>query len=289
MALPAQAYLAESSATANDSSRRHDTSQGVTIERYNGTIAGGGGSTGIGGTVSTSYVSDTDSFNLVPYSGYAYGSANLNTGSLHAVANRTYGQPVAGGFAQTDVRWVDDITFITAGASATTTRQIVVDLQLSGAISREQDMELRYGFKMLGVGGGGGQIARYTLFDSVLGPSANDFLGPVDVLGFDDGWQVISNAVGDMHFRGLVNITGASKTFILDTVLRLICISGTSCDFGNSAHLRFDLPPDVSFTSGSGVLLTAAVPEPGSGALLLAGLLTVGLVARRRMSQPCGA
>ncbi len=285
VALPAQAYLADSSVNANDSSRRHDTSQGVTIQGYNGPIASGGGSVGIGGTVSTSFVSDTDSFNGIPYSGYAYGSANLNTGSLHAVAISTYGQPVASGFAQVGVRWVDDITFTTAGAGPGATRTVVFDLQLSGALSRELDFSMLYGFRMFGVGGGGGQISRLTIFDSEPGPSFNDFLGQVDVNGFDDGWQVLSNDVGNLHFRGLVTYTGASKTFSLDTGLTLRCTAGTSCDFGNSARLSFELPPDVSFTSGSGVLLTSTVPEPGSQALLLAGLLAVGLTTRVRIAS----
>ena len=284
VALPAQAYVAISDLNANDSSRSHNTISGLAFERLNGPIASGGGSVGIGGTVSTGFVSDTDSLDGVPYSGYAYGSANLNAGSLHAVANSTTGHPLAGGFAQVGVRWVDDVTFTTADAGAGTSRTIVVDLQLTGGLSQELNFNMLYGFTMSGLGGGGGQIRRLAIFDSDPAPSTNDFLGPVEVLGFADGWQVLSNEVGNLHFRGLVTYTGASKTFNLDTGLSLRCTSGTSCDFGNSAHLRFELPPDVSFTSGSGVLLTSAVPEPGSQALLLAGLVVVGWAARQRMA-----
>ena len=284
VALPAQAYVAITTVNANDSARNHDTIQGVTTQSYNGPIASGGGSVGIGGTVSTSFVSDTDFINGIPYSGYAYGSANLNSGSLHAVANSTYGVPVAGGFAQVGARWVDDITFTTAGASAGTMRTVVVDLQFSGGLSQELNFNMLYGFRMSGLGGGGGQISRRTILDSEPGPSPNDFLGPVEVYGFDDGWQVLSNDVGNMHFRALVTYTGASKSFNLDTGLSLRCTSGTSCDFGNSAHLRFELPPDVTFTSGSGALLTSAVPEPGGQLLLLAGLLAVALTTRWRVA-----
>lgn len=169
------------------------------------------GNVGIGGTVSTSFVSDTDRFGGVPDSASVYGSANLDAGSLHTSTISTHAQPVAGGFARVGVRWVDDITFA-AAASPTTTRQIVVDLQHSGTFSQQLNVGLRDGFTMSGVGGGGGQIARFTQFDGETGPSGNDFPGSVDVLGFDDGWQVVSNDVGNMHFRGLVSDTGTSKT-----------------------------------------------------------------------------
>lgn len=49
--------------------------------------------------------------------------------------------------------------------------------------------------------------------------------------------------------------------------------------------MRFvDLAPAVSFTSDSGVFLTAAVPEPQTWAMLLGGLGVLGSVARRRAS-----
>lgn len=280
--LPAQAsYLADSGVSANDSSRRHDIWQGVTIESYNGPITSGGGSVGTGGTVSTSFVADTDSWLGIPYSGYAYGSANLNSGSLHAVANSTFGNPSTGGFAQVQVRWVDGITFTTAGAGPGTTTSFVVDLKLTGTLSQELNFNQNYYFSIYGVGGGGGTISRSAIFDSEPGPSYYDYLGPVDAVGFDS-WQVLSNTVGNMHFRGVVSYTGASKTFGLDTSLGLRCTSGTSCDFGNSARLSFEMPADVSFTSSSGVLLTAAVPEPGTVGMLALGLAVVGWACRRR-------
>ena len=54
-------------------------------------------------------------------------------------------------------------------------------------------------------------------------------------------------------------------------------------DASHTARLAVSLPPDYSFTSGSGVFLTAAsVPEPDSAWLLLAGLAGMSLMARRR-------
>lgn len=48
-------------------------------------------------------------------------------------------------------------------------------------------------------------------------------------------------------------------------------------DFGNSAHLSMILPAGVPWTSESGVFLQG-VPEPGTGALLGAGMLCLGIV-----------
>jgi hypothetical protein len=52
-------------------------------------------------------------------------------------------------------------------------------------------------------------------------------------------------------------------------------------DLGNSAHLSSILPAGVPWTSESGVFLSA-VPEPGTCALLAAGMLCLGTVRRIR-------
>jgi hypothetical protein len=63
----------------------------------------------------------------------------------------------------------------------------------------------------------------------------------------------------------------------------------SACGFGNTSSLSFDpLPQGVSFTSQSGVFLTTStppIPEPGTWALMLAGLAWVGVQQRRRVAR----
>lgn len=58
--------------------------------------------------------------------------------------------------------------------------------------------------------------------------------------------------------------------------------SGTS-DFSNTASLSLDLPEGVTFTSASGLFLTAAaVPEPATWSLLIGGFGACGATLRQR-------
>jgi hypothetical protein len=66
------------------------------------------------------------------------------------------------------------------------------------------------------------------------------------------------------------------------------CYYGITCDFGNTQTVALSLPTNVSFTSASGVFLSAGnpsitVPEPESITLLAFSL--IGFSAARRKNN----
>jgi len=52
--------------------------------------------------------------------------------------------------------------------------------------------------------------------------------------------------------------------------------------FSRTMHFRWEVPEGLQYSSASGVFMTAAVPEPGSWALLAGGLAVLSLMRLRR-------
>jgi hypothetical protein len=81
-----------------------------------------------------------------------------------------------------------------------------------------------------------------------------------------------------------IPITGDQYTFISRLTIN---VTGYTADFASTARIYLSLPTGVTFTSGSGSFLAgatpiAAVPEPETYAMLLAGLGIVGAISLRR-------
>jgi hypothetical protein len=65
---------------------------------------------------------------------------------------------------------------------------------------------------------------------------------------------------------------------------------GITCDFGNTQTVALSLPTNVSFTSASGVFLsaadlTAAAPEPEFITLFISGLIAFGALCGNRIQR----
>lgn len=272
-AMPARAQFLQTNIWANDATYTYNSHQGLVSSSGNSH-----GSVAPGEPVATAWDQYAGGQGPLYVSSSAAAMADFATGGLHAALSTEgyYSDAAAYTFLQ------DGGTFHVAGADASTVTRIGVNLQLTGAVSELRNVNYLYNFGITGSGFGAG-VGWQATFD---GDGAGYFGyaghgGAGEPSGFES-WQVLAATPTDIHFHGVVAFTGASRDFLLGSSFNLRCSGGTDCNFGNSAHLSFDLPEGVSFTSHSGLLLSA-VPEPGGGALMLGGLAVVALLARRRL------
>lgn len=233
----------------------------------------------MGGTTGTNY-------NLTASSS----SASLATGSLSNpsasgqarastyadLATGKLGGSSAGDYARqgyTTAVFNDLLTFSIAGASSTTVTLIEIGFSIdggmvySGAPFSETALsgDLRFGDAFARV-----------VFGSGVVPSEGQG-------GWVSGsWSAAANA--DLNtFTGIYALVGATPTLGVRAALGTRASSLSSADYGNTASFQMSLPTHVTYTSASGVFLSAApVPEPGTWALMLAGMGGVLLRARRR-------
>lgn len=234
---------------------------------------------------------------LDPGSSRARASANLADASVRAsVWNNSENVAYVGGQAQADLH--DIVTLRVAGADAGTRTRVNFSFAVDG-LAYDSGQTTIYGQR-----GSGNMVARLLLNDL---SSANDN-GDYTVIAAA-GWSKTSssefvqsptfyenrgdatlaggswvqNSLQRMQFDGWLDIVGTSATINPTLYLSVSCDIGLVCDYGNTARFSFvGLPSSVRFSSDSGVFLTSAVPEPQSAAMLLAGLLVLGRLARRR-------
>ncbi len=101
-----------------------------------------------------------------------------------------------------------------------------------------------------------------------------------------DSYTITNDSLFGFDFNGMIRVTnGLRDPFNMG--LQLNCYDNTSCDFSHTASVTLTLPSDVTFTSDSGVFLTArstsgGVPEPATWAIMLVGFAGVGSALRRR-------
>lgn len=292
---------------------------------------GNGGSVSGGGSVSASsvQVSQPGGNGNASFGNSASAGANLANGTLKAATSsygpENFGSPL--GFAQARL---DDTVFFTNNTGTTQTISFTYrfDGQLfnpypdSANPGGNATLMLSCGGNQYGCNNGPNGTGDAIIFAKADGSAAlmpnGNALTP-----FDTGWTYFfdyrnqgtcfgeniycgqfssnlwdygaTNSGGaiDGYITAYLNIpTGLTSLGIRGT-LNLDCRGGSSCDFGNTGKFGFgDLPSGLSFSSASGVFLSAnvtppttppgAVPEPATWAMMIAGFGFIGGMMRVR-------
>lgn len=249
-----------------------------------GAVVTATGTTDTTGTATAAH--DESSVVRAPDAAFATAAANLATGKVGLTAS-------AANFssANSSARLIDTLHFTVAGATASTVTYIPVSFSFAGTLVEGNDpthssAELTWGFYF-------GNAATYEFGDYGAGyfapPNYPTFSFPETVPSRTAGWQSYSFASytpTDTRFTGVYAITGATADIPIDFSLALNA-SNLSLDYLDTGNIAIGRVDGVSYTSDSGVFLTAGgtvggVPEPASWAMLLVGFGTVGALARRR-------
>ena len=208
-------------------------------------------------------------------------TADLSSGLLRVNSGGS-----ARGLAEAEL--ADKLTFQVSGGG---TRNVTVNAHLDGFFSltdpsyasASQSMQLDFAGATFYEVGGATDVNGYSDYHGHSGPSNN--VPPQGWLSYSFSHESITG----FDFTGVLQVSdGQHSSLALD--LSTDCNHAT-CAFDHTGTISFVLPTDVTFTSDSGVFLTAgplpvaAVPEPESWALMLGGLGSMVALARRRTKR----
>lgn len=193
----------------------------------------------------------------------ATASADLATGTV-ALGLSTGYRHGTGGMAALG----DTLNFEVADAAPAATTLITVHYTLDGSLDVTDGDHASY-VSTLGFGGA---------FATV---SYNHGAYLVTSQGGWNSFEWSQVSPGQSSFTGVYALQGSTPVVGLGNRMVASAQANDGTAFSLHARLQLDLPDAVTYSSASGVLLAAPVPEPQTAALLLAGLLVLARLARR--------
>ncbi len=283
-----------------------------------GTISGGGS------VAQTSALSSQNggTNNGDPLHNDAFAAANLVTGLLKATTASTgpnnFGTP--GGLATArldDTLWFTNNTGTTQTISFTYRFDGLLSDPLSGFPGGSVSLGMSCGGNLFGCNNGPNGTGDSILFATASGTPLELYGGPRKP---EDTWAYFFNTtsscfgeniycgqyssslwdyglnapnaggVVDGYIRAYLNIPTGETSLGVRGTLNIDCRGGSSCDFGHTGKFGFgDLPSGLSYSSASGLFLTAAagpsaVPEPAAWAMMILGFGIMGSSMRLRRS-----
>lgn len=262
---------------------------------------------GVSGNVSSKYFDDQTALSLKQLStaDYAYrhldgrydfgfgrgettAGADLKNGTLRFTTESDGGGNVGGGGSAVinQVSMFDTITF----TGLTKPVEIGFDIRVDGTF--QGYLQPRFGFQFYSTLS---QLANSRLITGAVGwtevtpgvPTTTAMPGSLFMDGFGTGRTGNWTTFGPNRFVGTVMIDPLQPIYGFN--MYMSAGGRGSADFGHTAEIKWNLPEGVTYSSASGGFFAgspAAVPEPASWAMLIAGFGLIGSVMRRRKAMP---
>ncbi len=252
-------------------------------------IGGSGNATSVTSAITVSGAGATATSNI---------KADLSTASIHlsasdsSVTSNGSSPTYPSGNTKVSGSLQDTLHFSVAGANASTVTPITGIFTLEGSMiytGANIDTPNTAYAEIYGALNFGGVPSRFDLVNDV----DTGFATQVNYLdnypsGIPSTWTTNANHTVNIS-TFTYDLVGASEDVNVDlTIGNLLCDRGYTCDFSNTAKFALSLPPGVTFTSDSGVFLTAptgAVPESASWILMVLGVGLLGATLRGRRAS----
>jgi hypothetical protein len=213
-------------------------------------------------------------------------SADLATGSLSLSSTNIDGAPSSsygsGGYAELS----DILHFTVAGAGTDTVTPITVTFGIDGTMFSPNTSAPNTGVgEFYGTMVFGSSDAQFYFLNDASTEFVTQGSGDTYPSAYPGTWT-FSSDYSTALYSEIYYITGATADVLISANADLNCYNGSSCQYGNTAKFGISTAAGTSFTSDSGVFMSASqvavVPEPASWAMMVVGFGVIGGTMRGR-------